>query len=163
NEIEGVFMYPVRASLLRCGVTIAFAIMLCAWFVAPTLAQDLKLGHSVVSGTSTFLGCGPVGPGIDCKADCSGTACTFFTTSFTGTGKADPGGPFTVTGTSTAFFGPLGSALTPNGAVNPDGTQAGVCDPTFGTSHIVYPNGTIDSESKGEVCCAGTSCGAAGL
>jgi hypothetical protein len=68
----------------------------------------------------------PVGPGIDCKADCSGTACTFFTSSFTGTGKSDPGGPFTATGTSTAFFGLNGSALTSNGAVNPDGTSRGL-------------------------------------
>jgi hypothetical protein len=170
DQINGVFMYPVRASILRWGVTIPFAIMLCAWFVTPTLAEgngnknpNLHLGHSVVSGTSSFVGCGPVGPGIDCKADCSGTACTFFTTTFTGTGKADPGGPFTVTDTSTAFFGPGGSVLTPNGAVNPDGTRAGVCVPTFGSDHVVFPNGTMDTESKGESCCVGTSCGAVGL
>ena len=162
NEIKGVLM-SVRASLRRWGVTIAFAITLCAWFVAPTLAQDLKLGHFVDSATTTFTGRGPVDPGIDCKADCSGTACTFFTVSFTGNGKADPGGPFTFTGTTTAFFGPLGSALTPNGAVNPDGTPAGVCDPTFTSAHSVFPNGTYDTEAKGETCCVGTSCGAVGL
>jgi hypothetical protein len=156
-------MYPVRASLLRWGVTIAFAIILCSCFVVPTLAQDLKLGHFVDSVTSSFIGCGPVGPGIDCKADCSGTACTFFTTSFTGTGKQDPGGPFTFTGTSTGFFGLFGSALTANGAVNPDGTRAGVCVPTFGSSHTVFANGTFDTEAKGESCCVGTSCGAVGL
>jgi hypothetical protein len=155
-------MYPVRANLLRWGVTIAFAIMLCVCFVAPTLAggngnqnPDLHLAHSVGSGTSSFVGCGPVGPGIDCKADCSGTACTFLSGTFTGTGKGDPGGPFTVTGTSTTYFGLNGSTVTSNGAANPDGSPGGACAPTFGTSHIVYPNGTIDSESKGEVCSVG--------
>jgi hypothetical protein len=160
NEINGVFMYSVRASLLRGGVTIAFAIMLCAWFVAPTLAgnPDLHLGHSVVSGTSGFVGCGPVGPGIDCKADCSGTACQFSSSTFTGTGKGDPGGPFTVTGTSTVYFGFNGFAVTVNGAANPDGSPGGFCAPTFGTSHVVFANGgAIDNESKGEVCSVGSN------
>jgi hypothetical protein len=159
NEINGVFMYSVRASLLRGGVTIAFAIMLCAWFVAPTLAgnPDLHLGHSVVSGTSSFVGCGPVGPGIDCKADCSGTACQFSSSTFTGTGKGDPGGPFTVTGTSTVYFGFNGFAVTVNGAANPDGSPGGFCAPTFGTSHGVFANGTVDNESKGEVCSVGSN------
>ena len=150
-------MYSVRASLLRWGVTIAFAMMLCAWFVAPTLAQDLKLGHSVTSSTSTFVGCGPLGPSIDCHADCTGTQCTFFTSTFKGTGKGDPGGPFTFTGTSTGYFGLNGFAVTVNGAANPDGSPGGLCVPTFGTSHTVFANSTIDNESKGEVCSVGSS------
>jgi len=82
---------------------------------------------------------------------------------FYGDRKARGGGPFTFTGTSTGFFGLFGSALTANGAVNPDGTRAGVCVPTFGSGHTVFANGTIDTEAKGESCCVGTSCGAVGL
>jgi hypothetical protein len=150
-------MYPVRASLLRWGVTLAFAIMLCAWFVAPTLAQDLKLGHAVSSGTSSFVSCGPLGPGIDCKADCSGTQCTFFTATIKGTAKADPGGPQTFTGISTVFFGLNGLAVTVNGTANPDGTPGGLCVPSSGSTHVVTPNGTIDLKSTGEVCSVGAT------
>lgn len=161
-------MYPVRTTWARRRATVVLVLMVAAFWVAPALTsgKDAKsenpllrveknLGHSVVSGTSSFVACGPVGP--NCDANCNGTDCTFFTATSTGTGDGEPGGPFTFTGTATIFFGLNGSAVTVNGAANPDGTPAGFCAPTSGSTHVVFPTGSIDQKSKGEVCTVGSS------
>jgi hypothetical protein len=155
-------MYPVRTSSLLWGVTVTFVLMLCALFVVPTLARGeggLVLGHSVASGTSNFVGFGPVGP--NCDAATAGPDCTFTTTSFSATGKAEPGGPFTETGTQTVLFGLIsadGPFAYPNGAVDSLGNPAGFCAQTFGTAHVVDAKGTIELNFQGNLCCASSSC-----
>ena len=153
-------MYQVRASLLRWGVTGTLVFTLCALFVTPTLAGgELILRHSVVSGTSSFVAFGPVGP--NCSATTAGSDCTFFTSSFKGSGNAVPGGPFTVTGTTTELLGPFSTFpfVSVSGAVNAStGTPTGGCAPIFQTSHVVFANGTIDQNAQGNSCCASSSC-----
>jgi hypothetical protein len=180
-------MYPVRASSLRWGITIAFALVLCALFAAPTLAggepwsrqyhperwaegghggpprhagqgRGLVLSHSVTAGSSSFVAFGPVGP--NCSATTAGPDCTFVTLSSTASGNAEPGGPFTSTGTATLLIGPFstGQFVFPNGAVDSNGNPAGGCVQIFGTNHDVYANGTIDSNFQGHACCASSSC-----
>ncbi len=153
-------MYRVRIGLLRWTATVAVALMVCALYVAPALAggdDDAKLSHSAGTGITTFVGFGPVGKGIKCDPINFGPDCTFFTTSFTGSGKSEPGGPFTQTGTSTTFFGTNFGSITPNGAVlSSVGAPFGDCIPTFSTAHTVFANGTTDGNGTGNTCCAGT-------
>jgi hypothetical protein len=124
-------------------------------------AGDLVVSHSVsISGPSTFVGFGPAGP--NCNGTTDFSACTFFTTAGSGTGKSEPGGPFTFTTTTTTYFGLDDFAFTVNGAANSDGSPAGFCLPFFSTAAAMYSNGTISTNSTGQVCCAGTSCGSGG-
>jgi hypothetical protein len=157
---DGVFMNPVRASLSRWGVTVASALMLCAIFVAPALAAGdggLVLRHSVGTSTGAFVAFGPLGPGCP-PGPTPGPDCTFFTSSFTGSGKSEPGGHFTVSGTTTVLFGLNGFFFTPNGAADASGNPAGGCVPIFQTSHVVYANGSIDQNDTGSSCCGLGSC-----
>jgi hypothetical protein len=154
----GEFMYPVRFSSLRWGVTAALALMLCALFASPTLAGgspgvNLNPTLEVVSGTTTFGAFGPVGP--DCDATTRGSGCTFVTSITTGSGFAVPGGPFTHTTNATALLGPgPGSFLFPNGAVDSTGSPIGFCADTV---HTVFSNGTIDGNAQGYTCCSSSS------
>ncbi len=154
-------MYSNKTMLFRRSPVLTFALMLCALCALPTRAGDLVLRHEVSSGSSTFVSFGPLGP------KCDGVTvfddCTFFTTTSTSSGKDDPGGPFTATGTTTLYFGLNDFAYTVNGASNPDGTPGGFCLPVFGTSHAVYANGTIDTNTQGSVCCAAGSSGSCGV
>jgi hypothetical protein len=154
-------MYPVTTDLLRWLGAVALALMLCALCSAPTLAGGLVLSHEVSSGTATFTGFGPMGP--KCDGVTVFDACTFFSSTSTSTGKDEPGGTFTATGTTTLYFGAGDFAVTVNGASNPDGTPGGFCFPFFGTSHAVYANGTIDNNTQGSVCCAAGSSGSCGV
>jgi hypothetical protein len=149
-------MYRVKRSLLGWAATIMVALIVYAFHVAPALAGDsLTLSHEAASGTTTFVGLGPVGPG--CNATTGGPNCSFYTTSFTASGNAEPGGPFTQTGTVTTFFGLNGSAITLNGSIYPSiGAPLGQCAPTFSTARTVYANGTSDANSTGTTCCAAT-------
>jgi len=153
-------MNPVRASLSRWGISAAFALILCAMFVGPALAAgdgDLVLRHSVSTATGAFVAFGPVGKG--CPGPTFGPDCTFITTSFTGSGKSEPGGPFTVSGTGTILFGPNGGDfLSPNGAADASGNPSGACVPIFQTAHAVYANGTIDQNATGALCCTLNGC-----
>jgi hypothetical protein len=153
-------MNPVRASLSRSGITAASALMLCAMFVAPALAAGdagLVLRHSVTTSTGTFVAFGPVGK--NCPGPTFGPDCTFITTSFTGKGQSEPGGPFTVSGTSTILFGPNGGDfLFPNGGADASGNPSGACVPVFQTAHAVYANGTIDQNATGSLCCGLSNC-----
>jgi hypothetical protein len=149
-------MYRVKRSLLRWVAAITVALMVYAFHAVPALpGDDLTPSHSVASGTSTFVGLGPVGPG--CDATTGGPDCSFYTTSFTASGKAEPGGSFTQTGTVTTFFGSNFSALTLNGSVYPSiGAPVGDCAPTFTTGQTVFADGTSDVNSTGTTCCAAT-------
>lgn len=153
-------MNPVRASLPRWGLAVGSALLLCAMFVAPALAAGdggLVLRHSVGTSTSTFVAFGPVGTG--CPGPTFGPDCTFITSSFTGKGQSEPGGPFTVSGTATILFGPNGGDfISPNGAADASGNPSGACVPVFQTAHTVYANGTIDQNATGTLCCTLNGC-----
>jgi hypothetical protein len=147
-------MYRVRTGLLRLAASAAVALIAYALCAAPALAgggDDLTLSHAVASGVSMFGAFGPVGTG--CDASTAGSNCTFFTTTFTTKGKAEPGGPFTQTGTSTVYFGLNGSALTFAASLTLLGAPVGFCAPTFVTAHTVFANGTNDVNASGTICC----------
>jgi hypothetical protein len=116
------------------------------------------LTHSVNAGSSGSPVFGPVGP--NCNATTAGPDCTFVTSTSTSSGKSEPGGPFTETDTTTALIGPFSSGpfVSVNGAVDSLGNPAGGCVQIFQIVHDVYANGTIDSNSQGNLCCASNSC-----
>jgi hypothetical protein len=149
-------MYQEGLGQFRWAVTLAAALMAWAFHVSPALAWgygEFPLSQSVASGTSTFVGFGPVG--TNCKTATGGSNCSFLTSKFTASGKAEPGGPFTETGTQTVFFGMDGSELTLNGSVIPSiGAPIGFCAPTFLSAHVVYADGTSDANATGTICCA---------
>jgi hypothetical protein len=155
-------MYPVRARSLR-AVCIASALMACAsMYTAPTQAGDnggrLKIIHQVGSGSCcTFVTFGPVTG--NCNATTFGSDCTFITVGLSGSGRAEPGGPFTETDTETILLGPGNSLLYPNGALDSAGNPSGGCAHVFGSSHQVFANGTIDLSFQRSECCAASVCG----